>query len=257
MKSFRALLPFLMPLALSAQTEFQKGLSWYDQRTDAAEGIQAQREPIERAITYFEQALNSGSNELEAGIYLCRSLIFKGRFVETDSKKRTKALGEAKDIAEKLLVAHPKDRNLRFEHLAALGLWGESLGILRAAREGVATRMKEACETMLQLDPEFKNGVGRRSLAVLNYKVPAIPFIISWPDKKKSAALLKEVMSLYPDDMANNFYYAEYHYLHGEKNEAEKYLNKVLSFSPEREHLLDHRLFHLEAKKMLDKLQGR
>jgi len=256
MRRILTLLLLTAPLLLSAQTDFQKGLSYFDQRMDGAEGLVAQREPTDRAIAHFERAMKGG-NELEAGIYLCRSLIFKGRFVETDPKQRTRALGQAKDIAEQLLPKYPNDRDLRFEHLAALGLWGESLGILRAAREGIATRMRDACETMVRLDPEFRNGVGRRSLAVLNYKVPVIPFIISWPDKKKSAALLAEVMAEYPDDLANNFYYAEFHFLHGEKKEAEKYLNKVLSFSPERDNLLDTRLFHIEAKRMLDKLQGR
>ncbi len=251
--AFLLLLSF--PLMGTCQTEFQRGLSWFDQRSDGAEGILAKREPTERAIAHFEKAMTTG-NELEAGVYLIRSLVFKGRFVETDPKLQTKALGQAKDIAEKLLPKYPKNRDLRFEHLAALGLWGESLGILRAAREGIATRMKGACEAMVQLDPEFKNGVGRRSLAVLNYKVPAIPFIISWPDKKKSAALLAEIMRDYPEDLANNFYYAEYQFLHGDKKEAEKYLTKVLSFSPDRGNLLDCRLFHLEAKRMLDKLKG-
>jgi hypothetical protein len=134
------LLLLLLPLVGICQTEFQRGLSWFDQRTDGAEGIVAKREPTERAIGHFEKAMTTG-NELEAGVFLIRSLIFKGRFVETDPKLQTKALGQAKDIAERLLPKYPNDRDLRFEHLAALGLWGESLGILRAAREGIATRM--------------------------------------------------------------------------------------------------------------------
>lgn len=246
---------FSLPAA--AQSELQKGISWYAQRTDGAEGVQAQREPIDNAIRHLHRAMADPHHRLEAALYLCRSYIFKGRFVETDPKQKSQALKAAKDIAEQLLPKYPNNRELRFEHLAALGLWGESLGVLRAAKEGIATRMRDACEEMIRLDPEFMNGVGKRSLAVLNYKVPSIPFIISWPDRKKSMALLSEVMANYPDDLANNFYYAEALYLNGRKQEAEQYLQRALSFAPDSEHLLEHRTIHLEARNLLEKVQGK
>lgn len=247
----------LVNLSVSAQTELQKGLSWYSQRAEGATGVQARREPIEKAIHHLQLALLDPQTELEAAIHLCRSFVFKGRFVETDSKLRTRSLESAKNLSERLLEKYPNNRHLRFEHLASLGLWGESLGILRAAKEGIATRMKDACEAMIRLDPEFMNGVGKRSLGVLNYKVPAIPLIISWPDKKKSMALLTEVMNRYPDDIANNFYYAEFLYISGDKEKAVTYLERTLSFAPDQNHLLEHRLMHVEAKKLLEKLNAK
>jgi hypothetical protein len=168
-----------------------------------------------------------------------------------------KALEQAKIIGEQMLKKHPNNRELRFEHLAGLGLWGESIGIIRAATEGIATRMKEACEAMIRLDPEFMKGVGKRSLAVLNYKVPSIPFIISWPDKKKSMALMTEVMASYPNDLANTFYYAETLVENGRAHEALPYLQQVLAFTPDKEHLLEQRVMHLEAKKLLLKIKGK
>lgn len=252
------LLPFLFLTCIAtAQTDLQKGLSWYGERTEGAVGVQAQREPIEKAIQHLHRAVANPQQQLEATLYLCRSYIFKGRFVETESKQRSKSLETAKEIAETLLEKHPTNIELHFEYLAALGLWGESIGILRAAKEGIATKMREACETMILLDPEFMNGVGKRSLGVLNYKVPAIPFIISWPDKNKSMVLLSEVMARYPDDLANNFYYAEALYVTGQKEKAQEYLQRTLSFVPAKEHLLEHRLMHLEAKKLMEKLRSK
>lgn len=246
----------LLTLGVKAQSDLQKGVSWYEQRTEGAQGVVAAREPIEKAIAHLTIALAEPQNELKSAIYLCRSYIFKGRFVEKESRARTKALGEAKELSERFLAKYPNNRELRFEHLAALGLWGESLGIFRAAKEGIATKMREACEAMIMLDPEFMNGVGKRSLAVLNYKVPVIPFIISWPDKKKSLALLAEVMASYPDDLASNFYYAEALYVNGKKQEAKQYLQRTLSFAPDNEALLEHRTIHLEAKKLLEQLSA-
>jgi hypothetical protein len=244
-------------LSAAAQTDLQKGISWFEQRTEGAVGIQAKREPIDQAILHLRKAMATPQSELQASIYLCRSYIFKGRFVETDSRHRSKALEQAKIIGEQMLKKHPNNRELRFEHLAGLGLWGESIGIIRAATEGIATKMKDACEAMIRLDPEFMNGVGKRSLAVLNYKVPSIPFIISWPDKKKSMALMTEVMASYPNDLGNTFYYAEALYENGRGNEAQLYLQQVLAFAPDKNHLLEHRVMHLEAKKLLQKIKGK
>jgi hypothetical protein len=241
----------------AAQTDLQKGISWFEQRTEGAVGIQAKREPIDQAILHLRKALATPQTELQASIYLCRSYIFKGRFIETDSRHRSKALEQAKIIGEQMLKKYPNNRELRFEHLAGLGLWGESIGIIRAATEGIATRMKEACEAMIRLDPEFMKGVGKRSLAVLNYKVPSIPFIISWPDKKKSMALMTEVMASYPNDLANTFYYAETLVENGRAHEALPYLQQVLAFTPDKEHLLEQRVMHLEAKKLLLKIKGK
>lgn len=251
------LIAFLaVSLFARAQSDLQKGISWFEQRSEGALGVQAKREPIEKAIQHLHLAMNDPQHELQAAIHLCRSYVFKGRFVETESKLRTKSLESAKNISEKLLQKYPHNKELRFEYLASLGLWGESMGIIRAATEGIATKMKDACEAMIRIDPEFMNGVGKRSLGVLNYKVPAIPFIISWPDKKKSKELLSEVMRRYPDDIANNFYYAEFLYISGEKDKAIQYLQRTLSFVPDREHLLEHRLMHHEAKKLMEKLKS-
>lgn len=254
-----SLLFFALLTAIPAmgQSDLQKGISWFGMRTDGAVGVKAAREPVEQAAFHLRRAMAEPHHELEAGLYLCRSLIFKGRFVETESKARSKALEEAKTVAEQLLKKYPNNRDVHFEHLAALGLWGESIGVLRAAKEGIVNRMKEACEGMIRLDPEFMNGVGKRSLAVLNYKVPSIPFILNWPDKKKSMAMLTEIMAHYPDDVANTFYYAEALYLNGKKDEAHEYLQKVLAFAPDREHLLEHRTFHIQAKQLLDKMKGK
>lgn len=257
MRIYILLYLLVMSQTLWAQSDLMKGISWFEQRSQGAIGVKAKREPIDQGIEHFRRAVIEPQHELQAAIYICRSYIFKGRFVETESKLKTKALEEAKNMAELMLKKYPNNKELRFEHLASLGLWGESLGIFRAAKEGIATRMKEACEIMIRLDPEFMNGVGKRSLAVLNYKVPAIPFIISWPDKKKSLALLTEILASYPDDPASNFYFAEALYVNGKKKESVQYLERVLSFAPDKEYLLEHRMFHMEAKKLLSEMKAK
>jgi len=91
-------------------------------------------------------------------------------------------------VGDFLVPKYPLNKELRFEYLSSIGQWGEVLGVFRAAKEGVVDLVKAEIEALIKLDPEFRNGVGERALAVLNLRVPKIPFILSWPDKKKRYA---------------------------------------------------------------------
>jgi len=116
--------------------------------------------------------------------------------------------------------------------------------------------VKHEMEALIRLDPEFRKGVPERALAVLNLRVPKIPFILSWPDKKKSLVMTRKVVDKYPDDIGNNFYHAEALVENGNKTEAKSYLLRALSMQPEQEYLLEDRSLHLQAKKMLKQIQS-
>ncbi len=130
------------------------------------------------------------------------------------------------------------------------------MGVIRAATEGIVNKVKEQMEALVKLDPEFRNAVGERSLAVLNIRVPKIPFILSWPDKKKALTMTADVLLRYPDDMGNNFYHAEALVKNGKEEEAVSYLLRALSMQPNPDFLLEDLHFHVEAKRMLERIQG-
>lgn len=247
----------LLSTLVVAQGNFDEGLRWYNQRTSGAVGLQAKPEHIDKAILYFNKALASHENELEAGIYLMRSYIFKARFTQdTDSDKR-KTFQLAKEIGDRLVPRFALSKELRFEYLSSLGQWGEVMGVFRAAKEGVVDKVKHEMEALIKLDPEFRKGVPERALAVLNLRVPKIPFILSWPDKKKSLVMTRKVVDKYPDDIGNNFYHAEALIENGHEEEAKSYLMRALSMQPEKEYLLEDRSLHIQAKKMLNQIQGK
>lgn len=250
-------LPLLLLLVVSAtavaQGHFEEGLRWYNQRTSGAVGLKAKPEHIDKAIPNFQKAL--AQNELEAGIYLMRSYIFKARFTQESNSDKRKTFKLAKEVGDELIPKYPLSKDLRFEYLSALGQWGEVLGVFRAAKEGVVDKVKAEMETLIKLDPEFRNGVGERALAVLNLRVPKIPFLMSWPDKKKSLVMTANVVQRYPNDVGNNFYHAEALVENGKKEEAVTYLMRALSMSPQEEFLLEDRSFHIQAKQMLEKIK--
>ncbi len=246
----------LLAVTAVAQTDFEDGLRWYNQKTSGAQGLKAKPEHINKAIPYFQNAMKQPKMELEAGIYLMRSYIFKARFSEESDSDKRKVFQLAKEVGDKLVPKYPISKELRFEYLSALGQWGEVMGVFRAAKEGVVDKVKHEMEALIRLDPEFRKGVPERALAVLNLRVPKIPFILSWPDKKKSLVMTRKVVNKYPDDIGNNFYHAEALVENGNKTEAKSYLFRALSMQPNEEYLLEDRSLHLQAKKMLKQIQS-
>ena len=251
-------LTFLMVTATAvAQNDFEEGLRWYSQRTSGAQGLKAKPEHINKAIPHFQKAMQQPNMELEAGIYLMRSYIFKARFTEESDADKRKVFQLAKEVGDKLVPKYPISKELRFEYLSALGQWGEVMGVFRAAKEGVVDKVKHEMEALIRLDPEFRKGVPERALAVLNLRVPKIPFILSWPDKKKSLVMTGKVVNKYPDDIGNNFYHAEALVENGNRTEAKNFLLRALSIQPDDEYLLEDRALHLQAKRMLKQIEGR
>lgn len=258
MKTFLFSLTLIVASSFAAmsQSNFEQGLHWYEQRTAGAKGVKAASEPITKAIEYFEKALSEKEYELEAGVYYMRSCIYKGRFVLESNAEKREIYEKAKLVGERLVPKYPNSVELRFENLTAVGLWGERLGIFKAASEGIADRVKSETETLIKLDPEFRNAIGKRALAVLHLMAPKIPFIMSWPSDELGLELTKDVVTRYPNDIGNNYFYAEALVENGKEKQAIPYLEKALSMQPEPEYLLEDRHFHLRAKKMLEKLKS-
>lgn len=246
---------FLFVQMTFSQSNFEQAIEWYGRRTEGAIGYKAAPEPISKAIEHFKKAMTKPENELKAGTYLMRSYIYKGRFVLEDEDDKRGEFEKAKIVGEQLVSKYPNDKELRFENLTAVGLWGERLGIFKAAREGIADRVKDEIEKFVSLDTEFRNAIGQRALAVLHLMAPKIPFIMSWPDKDFALEMTHSVVTRYPNDIGNNFFYAMALAKHDRDAEAIPYLEKALSIKPHPEYLLEDRHFHMRAKKLLSKLK--
>ncbi|MFC2176332.1 tetratricopeptide repeat protein [Bacteroidota bacterium] len=231
-----------------------QGIHWYNQRTSDAVGLKAKEEHINNAIPLFQKAIANPESELEAGIYLMRSYIFKARFVEEGNSNKRKTFQLAKELGDRLVPKYPNSSELRFEYISAIGQWGDAMDIFRAIKEGVVDMVKTQMEALIKLDPEFRNGIGERSLAVLNLRVPHIPWILSWPDKKNALVMLTKVFNKYPNDLGNTFYYAEALMKNNRKTEAKQYLLKALSIAPKEDTMLEDLSLHEQAREMLNKL---
>ena len=258
MKSFFLSILSILVVSASAAADgnnFEEGINWYNQRAAGAVGYKAKPDYINKAIVFFERALEANENELETGIFLMRSYIWKARFVQKTNSEKRATFKLAKEVGDMLVPKYPKNKELRFEYLSGLGQWGEVLGVFTAAKEGIVDKVRKQMEALIALDPEYRKGTSTRALAVLNLRVPKIPFILSWPDKKKAVITTKAVVDKYPDDIGNNFYHAEALVKNNRDQEAIPYLKKALSIKPEAKYLLEDRYFHMEIREMLSDIQ--
>ena len=72
-------------------TDFERGLSFYEQRANDAVGLQANTDYIDNAINHFLKVMEVNKNNLDAGIYLLKCYYYKGKFVaDNDFKTNAK-----------------------------------------------------------------------------------------------------------------------------------------------------------------------
>ena len=114
--------------------------------------------------------------------------------------------------------------------------WAGEKGGLGAL--SLVKQAKALYEQAIQIDAKALDGSAYNSLGVLYYKVPGWP--IGFGDKKKAAELLQKALSLNPQGIDPNFFYAEFLLDNGQAGDAVPYLQKALA-APNRpgRHLAD------------------
>jgi tetratricopeptide (TPR) repeat protein len=85
---------------------------------------------------------------------------------------------------------------------------------------------KKIFEKALEINPAALDGSAYTSLGSLYYQVPGWP--ISFGDDKKAAEYLKKGLSINPDGIDPNYFYADYLFRSGDYSGAEKSLRKAL-----------------------------
>ncbi|ANN67206.1 hypothetical protein [Bordetella bronchialis] len=109
-----------------------------------------------------------------------------------------------------------------------LSSWAGAKGGLGAL--DLAKQAKAEYETAMKIDSKALDGSALNSLGVLYYKVPGWP--IGFGDNKKAEALLQQALSVNPDGIDPNYFYADYLVYRNRKSEAIPYLEKALKAPP-------------------------
>ena len=250
---FKYLIIFFSFLFVSTD-ELQTGIDYFNARADNAKGLQANSINVDKAIQFFESQLAQNKNNKVASGYYLQCLNFKGRFVFIDENEKKKVYNKAIQLGNGFVKQFPKDAKIRFELISSIGLLAEINGVFKSIEAGVLEQMIYHTKILIATDSMYNEGGGWKVAAVLNYKTPNVPLILTWPSKDKAVKIMKNALKYFPNSIGCNFYYGEALLENNKKSLAKIYFQIVVLLSPRKEYLLDDEYFKIKSRKYLEKL---
>jgi hypothetical protein len=103
----------------------------------------------------------------------------------------------------------PHAAEVYFWTAACWGQWALGRGKLAAAREGVAGKLRDLAQTVIDLDAGLEEGGGDRVLGRLHHQAPRIPFLTGWVSKEKALVHLRRSYAIAPNNSATRFFLAD------------------------------------------------
>ena len=242
--------------SIKAQTDLQKGIDFFDKRAEKHEGLKVDSTNINKAIESFHKALHIKSDNERAYDYLLLSYYYKGAFVVRTKANQKQAYLKGKQLGEEAIKKYPKNKAILLWYIANFSKYGEANGIVASARDGLADKIKMYSERLFEMDSTFADGAPHKLLGVINYKVPNIPLLISWPSKKVAEYHLKKALAVNPKSISNLYFYADFLVEVKRHAEAKVLLNRVINSKPRADAIIEDLYDIDQAKKLLEKLEG-
>lgn len=184
-----------------------------------AEGMEAGKAPpaaTERAIEAYRDDCDLAPERAEACWKLLRALHYLVEFTDASDTRKDAAAETASELAASwidakedggspaLRGADPSDRALlHFWSAIAWGARGQRVGLLTIVREGIASRMRDAAEQAVAIDPAIERGGAYRLLSRLHASLPHVPFVTGWVDRDQALPFAERALAVDPDDPGN------------------------------------------------------
>ena len=157
----------------------------------------------------YMKAYDAGVRSSELIVKIMQANYFYATYAEQNNKKQMAAFEKSIELGEAALAKDPDNVALNYQMAGAWGRWGEVFGLIASARKGVADVMLGYAEKTIELDNKFSGGGGYRAMGRLHFKAPYIPFVLSWPDNKKSLKFLLKAVKTGPENLTNHLFYAD------------------------------------------------
>lgn len=245
----------LLSVNVFAQNLLQQADEFYGKRGDVFDNIKllADVANIDQAIALYKQVIESatGAEKEEATWKLMRAYYFKGKYTTSDSETKKKIYDLGKELGKVGLEEFPESVGINLFSAIVWGVWGEEYGILKAAKEGVAGKIKELCEKAIAIDPNFDEAGGYRVLGRVYFKAPKIPLILGWPSKKKAVEILEQGFKIAPENLNTKQFLAEALYSQGQKDKAIQLIKEILAVQETVEGIAEDAVIKQEAKTLL------
>ncbi len=249
----------LFVVNLSAQNLLQEADSLYDKRGENFDTVKLIADPanIDKAIELYKKVIEtaSGAEKEEAIWKLMKAYYFKGKYTTDDSEMKKQIYDMGKELGKTGVEEFPESVGIHLFSAIVWGVWGEEYGILKAARQGVAGKIKEHCEKVIELDPNFDEAGGYRVLGRVYFKAPKIPLILGWPSKKKAVEILEQSYKIAPKNLNTRQFLAEALYSQGEKERAIQMMEEILAETESIEGIAEDAVIKSEVKATLAEWQ--
>lgn len=254
---FRLILIFELVLSFAfckAQSNLERGITFYENRAEKYHDLKVDSTNINTAILFFHNELKTENDE-KAIQYLLKCYYYKAAFVVRTKEEQQKNYYKGALMGEQAIKAYPKNEAILMWYIANFSKYGESLGVVSSAKNGLADKVKLYTEKLIVLNPKFNDGAGYKILGVINYKVPHIPLVLTWPSKIKAEEYLKKALAINPKSISNLYYYAEFLSEVKRKEEAKIILKIGVETPPRKTNLIEDMYDISQAKKLLEKLE--
>lgn len=228
-----------MMIASAKATDYYEGVKWYNNRHQGSNKIIASENSINKAINFFQSALNSSDYEFDAALFLLKSYYYKGEYTNQNDENKKIIFNLGKKLGEKYININPDSPQFRYWYLVNLGSWAQVYGVISAAREGVADLMKTHSEKIIELDSVYQDGGGYFMLGAVHYKSPYIPFFLSWPDNKAAIKYLQLAVNTGKATFNQKVYLAQAIIKDGQINSAKNILTEVINSQPDSNYLIE------------------
>ena len=246
----------LFIISLSAQTLMQEADSLWEQRGANFDTEKMIADPgnVNKVIEIYKKIISTAtdSENEEATWRLMRAYYYKGRYTTNDSELKKKNYDLGKDLGKDGLKQFPESAGINLFSAIVWGSWGEEYGIFKAARKGVAGKIKKRCEKVIKVDPSFDEAGGYRVLGRVYFKAPKIPLILGWPSKKKAVGFLEKSLEIAPENLTTKKFLAEALYKVDKKDRAKKIIDEILSEENHSEGIAEDAIIKKDVKALLD-----
>ncbi len=245
----------LFAVNLAAQNLLQEADALYDSRGAVfhQDKLIADDTNINKAIELYKKVIEtaSGAEKEEATWKLMRAYYFKGKYATNDSETKKKIYDLGKNLGKTSLEEFPESVGIHLFSAIVWGVWGEEYGLMKAAKEGVAGKVKDHCEKVVALDPNFDQAGGYRVLGRVYFKAPKIPLVLGWPSKKKAVEILEESYKIAPKNLNTRQFLAEAFYSQNQKERAVQMMKDILAETETIEGIAEDAVIKSEVKATL------
>jgi len=149
---------------------------------------------------------------------------------ELDGKTQKTAFENLIEEAEEYTSASPESADLWIWSAIIKSSYAGAKGGLGAL--GLAKESRAELEKAMELNDKALDGSAYTSLGTLYYSVPGWP--VGFGDKKKAEELLLKALTLNPDGIDPNYFYASYLVTEKRYDEAREYFSKAAKAPPRK-----------------------